>query len=50
MIAPGRMPAMYSRDADVLVIDPYTMKATPGGIRLPRLAPAAMEPSTMRWS
>ena len=26
------------------------MKATPGGIRLPRLAPAAMVPSTMRWS
>ncbi len=26
------------------------MKAMPGGIRLPRLAPAAMVPSTMRWS
>ena len=41
---PGMMPAANSFPTDSPVIMPYRMKDVEGGIRMPRVPPAAMEP------
>ncbi len=41
---PGRIPAMKSSPMDCSVRMPYTIKITLGGIRIPRLPPAATTP------
>ncbi len=42
------MPAMNSLPIELLVSDPYTIMLTLGGMRMPRVPPAASEPSASR--
>ena len=42
------MPAMNSLPIEVLVSEPYTIMLTLGGIRMPKVPPAASEPSEAR--
>src|SRR5690606_39885337 len=43
-IMPGTTPARKRRPIDVCVEIPYTIIVTEGGIRIPSVPPAAMEP------
>ena len=43
-INPGMTPAMNSRPIDVSVAMPYRMKVTDGGMRMPSVPPAQIEP------
>ena len=47
---PGRIPAMNKAAMDVWVMKPKTTKAVLGGMRIPRLPPAAMDPKERRSS
>ena len=47
---PGTIPAMNRAAMEVWVMKPNTTKAVLGGIRIPRLPPAAMEPKESRSS
>ncbi len=43
-INPGMTPAMNSRPIDVSVAMPYRMNVTDGGMRMPSVPPAQIEP------
>jgi hypothetical protein len=43
-ISPGMMPAMNSRPIEVSLAMPYRIMVMLGGIRMPRVPPAAMAP------
>src|SRR6056300_2064688 len=44
-ISPGKTPAKNSRPMDVSVAIPYTIIVIDGGMRIPRVPPAAIEPA-----
>ena len=43
-ISPGTMPAINRRPIEVSVAIPYRMNVTEGGIRMPSVPPAQIEP------
>src|SRR3972149_6759761 len=46
IMSPGKRPARKSLPTDWSAMAPYTMKKILGGIRIPRVPPAATEPRT----